>query len=50
MKISKYLKDKKLSIIIFFVGFFIILGMFMAFKIPKELMIATGIVYFFVGI
>lgn len=50
MKISKYLKDKKLSMIVFIACFFIMLGMFFAFRIAKQLMIATAIIYFLMGI
>lgn len=50
MKISKYLKDKKLSMIVFIACFFIMSGMFWAFRIPKQLMIAVAIVYFLMGI
>lgn len=50
MKLSKYLWDKWLSIIIFIVSYFIILEMFYAFQIPKSLNIATGAVLFLMGI
>lgn len=46
MKLSKYLRDKWLSIIVLFVSYFIILGMFLAFRIPKSLVIAVTVVYF----
>lgn len=50
MKISKYLRDKWLSMIVFIFSYFIILSMFVAFRIPVELMIAVTIVYFLTGI
>ena len=50
MKISKYLRDKWLSMIVFIFSYFIILSMFVAFRIPEELMIAVTIVYFLMGI
>lgn len=50
MKVSKYLKDKKLSIILFVACFFIMLGMFLAFRIPKQLIAATAMICFFMGI
>lgn len=50
MKISKYLRDKWLSMIVFIFSYFIILSMFVAFRIPRELVIAVTIVYFLMGI
>lgn len=50
MKVSKYLKDKKLSMIVFIACFFIMSGMFFAFRIPKQLIVATAAVYFIMGL
>lgn len=50
MKLSKYLRDKWLSMIVFLGSYFIILGMFFACRIPKTLSIATTVVYFLMGL
>lgn len=46
MKLSKYLKDKLLSIILFFVMYFIILLLLFAFKSPYSLIISISIIIF----
>lgn len=50
MKLNKYLKDKWLSMVIFWGSYFIILGMFFAFRIAKSLSIAITVVYFLMGV
>lgn len=46
MKLSKYLKDKLLSISLFFVMYFIILLLLFAFKSPYSLIISISIIIF----
>lgn len=50
MKFGKYLCDKWLAIILFFVSYFIIFGMLLVFQVEKSLIIAITIVYFLMGI
>lgn len=50
MKISRYIFDKWLTLIIYLVSYFIILGMAVAFKVTGNLIIAVSAVYFLMGI
>lgn len=50
MKISRYIFDKWLTLIIYLVSYFIILGMAVAFKVTGNLIIAVSVVYFLMGI
>ena len=50
MKISRYIFDKWLTLIIYLVSYFIILGMAVAFKVTGNLIVAVSAVYFLMGI
>ena len=44
MKLKKYLKDKLYAIILFIISYLIILLIFLAFKIPQEVIIAISLI------
>lgn len=50
MKLTSYIKDKFLSLIIYILSFIIILSMLFAFKTPSSLIIAISITFLFLGI